>query len=88
MLSITGGGSINENLDHTTIVCRDDATLLDFLQKEEQRHYVVPFNTTAENIAVHLKEQLQHVIDSGLGVPLTVVSITLMETPDSHVETS
>ena len=81
------GGWIREHLDHTTIVCKEDTTLLEFLEREEQRHYTVPFNTTAENIAVHLREELQTSLDQSLDPDLSVVSITLMETPNSCVET-
>ena len=81
------GGWIKEYLDHTTIVCQEDTSLLAFLQEEDQRHYSVPFNTTAENIAVHLRATLQSALDEGIDNPLQVESITLMETPNSCVET-
>ncbi|UCD38397.1 MAG: 6-carboxytetrahydropterin synthase [Fidelibacterota bacterium] len=79
-------GWIKEHLDHTTIVCREDETLLDFLREEKQRHYVVDFNTTAENIAVHLREELQKALDRVLDRKLSVVHIRLLETPSSWVE--
>jgi 6-pyruvoyltetrahydropterin/6-carboxytetrahydropterin synthase len=82
------GGWIKEHLDHTTIVCKEDTTLLDFLEREEQRHYTVPFNTTAENIAVHLRDELQNSLAQSLDPRLSVVGVTLMETPNSCVETS
>ncbi|MFC1619687.1 6-pyruvoyl tetrahydropterin synthase family protein [Candidatus Neomarinimicrobiota bacterium] len=79
-------GWIKENLDHTTIVCRDDTSLLAFLEQENQRHYVVDFNTTAENIAVHLREVLQKELDRNLEQHLSVAHIRLLETPSSWVE--
>ena len=82
------GGWIHEHFDHTTIVCKDDTSLLEFLVNEKQRHYVTDFNTTAENIAVHLRKHLQEEIDTHLDIPLQVVRITLMETPNSCVETT
>ena len=79
-------GWIKEHMDHATIVCDQDVTLLDFLQQENQRHYVVAFNTTAENIAAHLREVLQNELDQALERHLSVVHIRLLETPSSWVE--
>ena len=77
---------IREHLDHATIVDREDSALLDFLQREAQRHYVVDFNTTAENIAAHLREVLGKELDEVLERPLSVVHIKLLETPSNWVE--
>ena len=81
-------GWIKEHLDHTTIVYKEDRTLVDFLQRENQRHYVVDFNTTAENLAAHLRKVLQAELDQALDRHLSVVNIALMETPNSFVEFS
>ena len=82
------GGWIKDHFDHTTIVYEGDKSLYDFLVGEEQRHYVVPFNTTAENIAVHLKDRLQEAMDREIDIPLKIFRVTLMETPNSCVETT
>ncbi len=79
-------GWIKEHLDHTTIVCSKDESLVDFLRREKQRHYVVPFNTTAENLAGHLREMLQKELDRQLERSLSVAHIRLLETPSSWVE--
>ncbi|MFB0516355.1 MAG: 6-pyruvoyl tetrahydropterin synthase family protein [Candidatus Neomarinimicrobiota bacterium] len=79
-------GWIKEHLDHTTIVYDQDTPLLDFLQLEKQKHYVVDFNTTAENIAIHLREVLQKELQRVLDRPLSVAHIRLLETPSSWVE--
>ncbi len=81
-------GWIKEHLDHTTIVYKEDTPLADFLQREDQRHYVVDFNTTAENLAAHLRKVLQEELDRALDRHLSVVNIALMETPNSFVELS
>ncbi|MCH8328700.1 MAG: 6-carboxytetrahydropterin synthase [Candidatus Marinimicrobia bacterium] len=80
------GGWIKENFDHTTAVYEGDKTLLEFLVTEGQRHYVLPFNTTAENIAVYLRKRLQEALNQALDKELTVTRVTLMETPNSCVE--
>jgi len=81
-------GWIKENLDHTTIVCSSDTALLDFLRRENQRHYVVDFNTTAENLAIHLREVLKKELHRVLDRPISVTHIRLLETPSSWVELS
>jgi 6-pyruvoyltetrahydropterin/6-carboxytetrahydropterin synthase len=77
---------IKEHLDHATIVYDQDTSLLEFLKQEDQRHYVVNFNTTAENIATHLRDVLQKELDRILDHHLSVVHIRLLETPSSWVE--
>ena len=79
-------GWVKEHLDHSTIVAGDDAALLSFLTAEKQRHYVVAFNTTAENIAGHLLEIFQGRLDESIGKDLKVVRLRLFETPASWVE--
>ena len=59
---------------------------MEFLQREAQKHYVVDFNTTAENIATHLREVLGRELDKILKKPLSVVHIKLLETPSNWVE--
>ncbi|UCH09778.1 MAG: 6-carboxytetrahydropterin synthase [Fidelibacterota bacterium] len=81
-------GWIKKHLDHATIVSDQDTSLLEFLQRENQRHYVVDFNTTAENIATHLRDVLQQELDRVLDQHLSVVHIRLLETPSSWVEVS
>ncbi len=79
-------GWIKEHLDHTTIVSSEDSSLLAVLKAEAQRYYEVPFNTTAENLAGHLREVLQKELDRTLERPLSVAHIRLLETPSSWVE--
>lgn len=57
------GGWIDENLDHAMLVCDQDQTMIDLLDREGQRHFVVPFNTTAENIVDWLAAVLQGELD-------------------------
>ena len=79
-------GWIREHLDHTTIVHNEDTPLLDFLKREDQRYYAVDFNTTAENLAIHLREVFQKELDRVLDRRLSVSHIRLLETPSSWVE--
>jgi 6-pyruvoyltetrahydropterin/6-carboxytetrahydropterin synthase len=63
---------IDENLDHTMLLCRDDP-LLPLLRERGERVFVLDVNPTAENIARLIFEQAR-----GAGLP--VVEITLWET--------
>lgn len=45
---------IDTNWDHAFLVARDDKNMIDFLWKNEQRHFIFEENPTAENIAAEL----------------------------------
>lgn len=63
---------IDENLDHTMLLCRDDP-ILPVLKERGERVYVMDVNPTAENIARLIYE---HAAQSGL----PVVEVVLWET--------
>lgn len=64
---------IDENLDHTMLLCRRDP-LLPVLKEQGERVFVMEENPTAENIARLI---FDHARDSGL----PVVEVRLWETP-------
>ncbi len=63
---------VDENLDHTLILCRDDP-LLPLLQERGERVYVMDANPTAENLARLIYEQAD-----AAGLP--VVAVVFHET--------
>jgi 6-pyruvoyltetrahydropterin/6-carboxytetrahydropterin synthase len=63
---------IDENLDHTMLLCRDDP-LLDVLQRLGERVFVMDCNPTAENIA-------RLIYDRARQAGLPVVEVVLWET--------
>jgi 6-pyruvoyltetrahydropterin/6-carboxytetrahydropterin synthase len=67
---------IDENLDHTMLLCRDDP-ILPVLREHGERVYVMEANPTAENIARLIFE---HAADAGL----PVVEVVLWETENCH----
>jgi 6-pyruvoyltetrahydropterin/6-carboxytetrahydropterin synthase len=67
---------IDETLDHTMLLCRDDPVLPVLLERGERVH-VMAENPTAENIA---KLIYQHAADAGL----PVVEVTLWETDSCY----
>ena len=79
------GGWIDDHLDHSTLVYEHDTALLEFLYTEENRHLVVPFNTTVENMAPWLAAQLQLAIDGHPDLAarnVCLVELRVNETPN------
>jgi 6-pyruvoyltetrahydropterin/6-carboxytetrahydropterin synthase len=56
---------VQENIDHTTLVCEEDASLIEFLNKDQQRYFPLPGgkNTTVEAVAAHLFSQFSTIIE-------------------------
>jgi 6-pyruvoyltetrahydropterin/6-carboxytetrahydropterin synthase len=67
---------VDENLDHTMLLCRDDPILPVFRERGE-RVFVMDENPTAENIARLIFE---HAVQTGL----PVVEVILWETAKCH----
>lgn len=71
---------IDETLDHTMLLCKDDP-MVDVLKQNKERFYLMDENPTAENIAklIFTKAQAE-------GLP--VVSVTLWESDSSFARYS
>ena len=67
---------IDETLDHTMLLCRDDP-ILPVLQGRGERVYVLDVNPTAENIA-------RLIYDRAAAAGLPVVEVILWETDHCH----
>jgi 6-pyruvoyltetrahydropterin/6-carboxytetrahydropterin synthase len=67
---------IDETLDHTMLLCRDDP-ILPVLQARGERVFVMDANPTAENIA-------RLIFDRAQGAGLPVVEVVLWETDSCH----
>jgi 6-pyruvoyltetrahydropterin/6-carboxytetrahydropterin synthase len=67
---------IDETLDHTMLLCRDDP-ILPALQERGERVYVLDVNPTAENIARLIYER-------AVAVGLPVAEVVLWETEHCH----
>lgn len=48
-----------EAMDHATLVCESDAALRDAMDALGSKTYVLPVDSTAENLAVHVAETIQ-----------------------------
>jgi len=67
---------IDETLDHTMLLCRDDP-ILPVLRERGERVFVMDVNPTAENIA-------RLIFDRAASVGLPVVEVVLWETDRCH----
>lgn len=67
---------IDETIDHTMILCRDDP-LLPLLIERNERVFVMDLNPTAENIA-------RLIFDHAAAAGLPIVEVTLWETENCY----
>lgn len=67
---------IDENLDHTMLLHRDDP-LVPMLREQGERFFLMDRNPTAENIA-------RLIFDRAKGAGLPVVEVTVWETENCH----
>lgn len=76
------GGWVDEHLDHAFIANELDP-IVAWLRKHGQRHVVVPFEPSAENLAAWLLERAHAMLDAP---GRRVVSVVLHETPNGRAE--
>lgn len=77
------GGWLDEHLDHG-FVAQDGDPIIDFLERDGSKLYVVPFSPTAENICAHVRENAQRLLRP-LGIE--VLSVVCWETPNGWATT-
>lgn len=75
LLKKTLGTWIDDTLDHTMLLHEDDP-VVPVLKKQNERHYVMNVNPTAENIA-------KLIFDTAKAKGIPVVEVTLWETENS-----
>jgi 6-pyruvoyltetrahydropterin/6-carboxytetrahydropterin synthase len=75
---------VHDVLDHGFMVWEKDQLLLDFYKKnKDQKHIVVPFVSTSENIAAWIFNQLDKRLNDKYKTGLKLYSVKLWETPTS-----
>lgn len=80
---------IDGELDHGTLVDRRDAALIEFLQREGDKHHVVDHPTTVENITPWLAGRLQRSFDALPGARdrgVRLVALRVHETPNCYAD--
>jgi 6-pyruvoyltetrahydropterin/6-carboxytetrahydropterin synthase len=79
------GKWIDDNFDHTTILCEKDKNLGDYISKiTGQKIYYMTENSTAENIAKHLFEDICPQLFANY--PVKCVGIRVNETPNCSAQ--
>ncbi len=74
------GSWLQEHWDHAFLVAQDDGVIKDFMELNKFRHYVLPVNPTAENLAEHLLVEVCPKIFANTRV--TITEIRIHETPN------
>lgn len=76
---------IDHNFDHNVILHKNDKDLGEYISKYTgQSVYYLETNPTAENIALHLKQDIIPVLF--IKSPFQIIKIKLYETPNCYVE--
>ncbi len=78
------GGWLDEHLDHACIVHGTDDALLNFLEQNDQRHFVMPVAPTAENLAILISHRAQALLETDVG--LDVARVRFYETPNGWAD--
>ena len=72
-----------DEFDHSFMVKDTDKEILDFLDKIKSKKVVVPFETTAENITLHLLEKIKEKISFGR---IKRIKVRVYETEKTYAE--
>lgn len=82
------GGWIDENWDHTTILCAEDSVTIKALQNIPRKKdlFILPYNPTAENLAKYLLWEVCPKLLKGSGV--IVYKVIFRETDNCSAEQS
>lgn len=76
-----------EAWDHATLVAHDDAPYLRFVREDGHKHFVLPFDTTAENLARFAADVLCAVAEADLrACAATRVAVRIYETATCYAE--
>lgn len=74
---------IVDELDHSFMVKETEKEIIDFLDKLKSKKVVVPFETTAENITLHLLKKIKERITSDR---IKRIKIRVYETEKTYAE--
>lgn len=74
---------IVDELDHSFMVIETDKEIIDFLDKLNSKKVVVPFETTAENITLHMLEKIKERITSDR---IKRIKVRVYETEKTYAE--
>lgn len=88
VLKGTLGAWLDEHWDHAFVYCQEDTQLAEVFSGPVSglRHFAMPYNPTAENMARYLLEEVGPIQLQGTGVRL--VKVVLWETENCYAEVS
>jgi 6-pyruvoyltetrahydropterin/6-carboxytetrahydropterin synthase len=73
--------------DHATIVDKNDTELLEVLESKNWKHYVIPYDTTAENMCIYTADYLlTHSRETLLKHRVHTVRVRVSETETCYAE--
>ncbi|TDI70837.1 MAG: 6-carboxytetrahydropterin synthase [Bacteroidetes bacterium] len=73
--------------DHGTIIDQNDSDLLDVMQSKSWKHYVIPYDTTAENMCIYAADYLiEHSGQVLLDHHIHTVRVRISETETCYAE--
>lgn len=75
---------LQDNFDHKFLVYKKDSNLTSLLGAMSEQFYLMPINPTAENIALHLINEVIPGLMKGSGIQVT--KLKLYETENCYVE--
>ena len=74
---------IDDHLDHGFLVCEEDYDMAKFLDKQDNKYYIIKDNPTAENIAKLLQAVCEDLLNNE---NVITRSVTVWETPNSYAK--
>lgn len=75
---------IIDQIDHAFLCDESDSLILDFLKEQKMKHVLIPFPSTAENIATWLLDQVVHHLAPYTN--LESIAVRLHETERTYAE--
>lgn len=77
------GGWIDNHFDHAFIVNKDDHVMVEFLRINNQQHFILDVEPTAENLATFIAHKAQAMLESK---GIAVARVRFYETPNCWAE--
>ena len=80
-------GSLVDAWDHSVLVGESDEDLLKAVKLLKSKHYILPYDTTSENICQFVMEYLaEHALDLLIEYQISSVGVKLQETETCYAE--
>lgn len=74
-----------DRLDHAFVLAESDNEVIEFFRAINSKYVVIPFHSTAENLALYFIEEIRK---SGLPANITGIGVSIYETADASATAS